>query len=69
MHLSKLKQKFLDRNCPEELVDQKFEIVIKKDRKSLISQNRKKKNDGSKVRLIFTRSEANPLILFEMQQV
>ena len=58
-HLTNLKQKFLDRNYPEKLVDEKFEVAKQNNRKSLIHQNRRKRNDENKVRLIFTHSEAN----------
>jgi hypothetical protein len=46
--LGKLKEKFKERNYPDELVDEKFEMAKKKDRRSLIFQNRKKCNSGGK---------------------
>ena len=67
-HLTNLKQKFLDRNYPEKLVDEKFEVAKQNNRKSLIHQNRRKRNDENKVRLIFTHSEANPPIHMWMRQ-
>ena len=67
-HLTNLKQKFLDRNYPEKLVDEKFEVAKQNNRKSLIHQNRRKRNYENKVRSIFTHSEANPPIHMWMRQ-
>ena len=61
-HLAVLKTKFEERNYPIELIDSQFEKAKKKERKSLINQERKKNGKDDKVRLIFTHSQANPPI-------
>ena len=58
LHLENLKGKLLDRNYPEMLVKSQFQRAKKLDRKQLIYQNRRKKNDN-KVRCIFTFNEGN----------
>ena len=61
--LAKLKEKFKERNYPEEIIEEKFEKANKKDRRKLIFQNRKKQNqEVKKVRLMFTHNEGNPPI-------
>ena len=61
--LEKLKEKFKERNYPEEVINEKFEKAKKKDRRSLICQSRKNKNMGpKKVRLMFKHNESNPPI-------
>ena len=62
-HLKNLKDKFLERKYPEQLVDKEMDRASKIDRKAQIYKNRGKKNqpDG-KVRLIFTHNEKNPPI-------
>ena len=60
--LAVLKTKFEERNYPIELIDSQFEKAKKKERKSLINQERKKNGKDDKVRLIFTHSQANPPI-------
>ena len=63
LHLENLRGKLLDRNYPQETIDKQFERALGKDRKTMIFQNRKKKNVGDKkVRLIFTQNQANPPI-------
>ena len=60
-HLDRLRDKFIQRGYPPELVDTQFEKAKSKDRKSLIFQNRKKTNQkDNKVRLIFTHNKGNP---------
>ena len=60
-HLEKLKQKFTERNYPEQLIDSQFQKAKTKDRKSLIFQERKKQSGtDKKVRLIFTNNRGNP---------
>ena len=62
-HLEDLKKKFLTRNYPQNLVDSQVERALTRDRKTLIQQNRKRKDKGKeKVRLIFTQNESNPPI-------
>ena len=62
-HLANLKNKFLDRNYPTNLIEQQFEKAKSKERKSLIFQNRKDKTKGDKkVRLMFTHTKTNPPI-------
>ena len=62
-HLANLKEKFLERKYPEELVDQQINRAKKKDRKSQIVQNKNGKNkQDNKLRLIFTHNEKNPPI-------
>ena len=62
-HLSQLKSKLEERNYPSELIEDKFEKAKKKDRRSLIFQQRKeRKKSDDKVRLIMTHSQANPPI-------
>jgi hypothetical protein len=62
-HLSNLKEKFLDRNYPPNLIEQQFERAKSKERKSLIFQNRKDKSKPDrKVRLMFTHTKSNPPI-------
>ena len=60
--LAVLKTKFQDRNYPSELINNQFENATKKERKSLIYQERKEKKKDNKVRLVFTYSKANPPI-------
>jgi hypothetical protein len=61
--LATLKVKFEERNYPSELINAQFDKAQKKDRKELLSQDRKKKtSDENKVRLIFTHNQANPPI-------
>ena len=61
-NLDILKEKFMNRNYPETLINEQFEKAKKKDRKQLIYQNRKQKNTpkDEKIRLIFTYNEGNP---------
>ena len=61
--LTNLKDKFQQRNYPNDLIDSQFERAKKKERKSLIYQQPKAKNcKDDRVRLIFTHSRANPPI-------
>ena len=61
LHMENLKEKFVQRNYPTELIEKHFEKAKSRGRKDLIFQSRKKstKNDR-KCRLIFTYNEANP---------
>ena len=60
--LSILTNKFEERKYPTDVIYSQIEKAKKKDRKNLIYQQRKQKDNGSKVRLIFTHSKANPPI-------
>ena len=61
--LSDLKEKFIERKYPSELVDKEFERAKKKNRKSLIFQARKPSDQpDKKVRFIFTHNQSNPPI-------
>ena len=54
-------EKFIDRKYPTDLVEQQFQKARKRERNSLIFQERKKKEgDEKKVRLIFTHNRGNP---------
>ena len=59
-HLERLKEKFIARKYPAELVDKQFERARGMDRQSLIFKERKKKGDDKKIRLIFTHNRGNP---------
>ena len=61
-HLSDLRIKFEDRNYPVELIREQFERAGKKDRNSLVHQQRKRKGKDNKVRLIITHNQTNPPI-------
>ena len=62
-HLEQLRQRFLDRNYPEQVVTDQIKKAESKDRKSLIFKQRKQNSGGDKkVRLIFTNNQANPPI-------
>jgi hypothetical protein len=63
MHLENLKGKLIQKNYPEEVIDEKFQKAKKKDRKDIIFQQRKnKKQNDDKTRLIFTYNKRNPPI-------
>ena len=68
MQLENLKQKLLKRKYPVELVDEKFKLAKKKDRRNLIFGNRSKKQSDNKVRLIFTHNKVNPPVHMWMRQ-
>ena len=59
-HLENLKNKLVNRNYPEKLIEEKFNIVRKKSRRDLINQKRKRNTGDDKVRLIFTHNRGNP---------
>ena len=60
-HLDNLRNKFIDRKYPAELVERQFQKAKSKDRKALIFQKRKQKEgEDKKVRLIFTYNRGNP---------
>ena len=61
-HFNNLKEKLMDRNYPEKLVDEKFRKAKQKNRRELIFQARKQQKSDDKVRLLFTHSSANPPI-------
>ena len=62
-HLETLREKFIDRNYPSVLVESQIGKAKSKDRKSIIFQQRKKKNEGDdRIRLIFTHNAQNPPI-------
>ena len=59
--LLKLKTKFEERNYPTEIIETQFNRAKNKERKDVIFQQRKPKNKkDDKIRLIFTRNDANP---------
>ena len=54
-HLAKLKERFLERNYPEQVVDDQIGKAKSKDRRTLIFKQRQRNtNNDKKVRLIFT---------------
>ena len=56
-----MNDKLIERNYPAKLVDEQIKKAAKKDRKSLIFQQRKPKDrKGDKIRLIFTNNKSNP---------
>ena len=59
-HLANLKEKFIARKYPIDLVEEQFRKAKEKDRKSLIFKSRKQKSVDDKVRLIFTHNRGNP---------
>ena len=60
-HLENLRNKFIERKYPAELVERQFQKASSKDRKALIFQQRKQKEgEDKKVRLIFTYNRGNP---------
>ena len=66
--LDNLKEKLLIRKYPEELVDEKFELSKKKNRRNIIFGNRKHKEKDDKVRLIFTHTKVNPPVHVWMRE-
>jgi hypothetical protein len=61
LHMENLKEKFVQRNYPTELIEKHFEKAKSRGRKDLIFQSRKKSTKNyRKCRLIFTYNEANP---------
>ena len=62
-HLAQRKEKFLERNYPEQVVDDQIGKAKSKERRTLIFKQRQRNtNNDKKVRLIFTNNEANPPI-------
>jgi hypothetical protein len=60
-HMGKLRDKFLERGYPPQLVETQFRKAEIKDRKELVFQKRKsKESSDKKIRLIFTHNEGNP---------
>ena len=60
-HLESLKEKFIARKYPVQLVESQFQKAKGRDRKELIFQKRKEKDKtDKKVRLIFTHNKSNP---------
>ena len=60
-HLERLKEKFIARKYPIDLVEQQFQKARRRDRHELIFQQRKTKiSSDKKVRLIFTHNRGNP---------
>ena len=60
VNLAKLEEKLLDRNFPKALIDEKFEIAKKKDRKN-ISKRQPKNQSKDKVRgVLHTNKETPP---------
>ena len=62
-NLENLKEKLIDREYPETLVNEQIDRAKQKNMKQLIFNQRKQKSKGdNKVRLIFTQNKANPPI-------
>ena len=62
-HLESLKEKFIERNYPEDLVESQVNKAKSKDRKNIIFKPRKDKSKSDdKIRLIFTHNAQNPPI-------
>ena len=60
-HLAKLREKFIERNYPLDLIQNQFDRAKSKDRRNLIFQKRKEAaHKDQKVRLIFTHNKGNP---------
>ena len=59
-HLERLKEKFIARKYPVELVDSQFQKAKEQDRKKLIFKKRKQAKEDKKIRLIFTHNRGNP---------
>ena len=68
MQLENLKQKLLERKYPVEVVDEKFKLAKKKERRNQIFANRSRKQSDNKVRLIFTHNKVNPPVHVWMRQ-
>ena len=62
-HLNNLKEKLIERNYPEELIEKKFCKARQQNRKDIIFKQRKpQQQKDDKIRLIFTHTAANPPI-------
>ena len=62
-HLLQLKERFLERSYPEDIINEQIQKAESKDRRSLIYKQRKQNsNSEKKVRLIFTNNQSNPPI-------
>ena len=59
-HLEKLRERFVERKYPEEIIEKQFQKATSKNRKDLIFQPRKAAQKDDKIRLIFTHNESNP---------
>ena len=59
-HFENLRSKLQERNYPDEIIRKKFSEARKKSRGELIHQERNKKAENEKVRLIFTHNRGNP---------
>ena len=59
-HLERLKEKFIARKYPVDLVEQQFLKARKQDREQLIFNQRRPATDDKKFRLIFTHNRGNP---------
>ena len=63
LHLETLKNKFVERNYPTDLVEKQITKAKSKDRKEIIFQQRRNKNENNnKIGLIFTHNAQNPPI-------
>ena len=61
--MSQLKVKFLERNYPDNVIDEQIKKAESKNRRELIFKQRKQKTQNDKkARLIFTNNQANPPI-------
>ena len=68
-HLENLKTKLKDMKYPDSLIVKQFSRAEKKDRKSLIFQQREpKKKSDDKIRLIFTHNAKNPPVHMWLRQ-
>ena len=60
-HLNNLKERLLDRKCPENIVNDKIKRATNNHRRDLILKQRKPMNkNDKKVQLIFTHNKVNP---------
>ena len=59
-HLQNLKEKFVERKYPENVVVEQIDRAKKKDRRCQIYKKKTKNKPDDKVRLIFTHNERNP---------
>ena len=59
-HLTLLSEKLRERNYPPKVIENEFQKAKSKPRKQLLSQRRVNRNDGKKVRLLFTHNKNGP---------
>ena len=66
--MTNLKEKLINKKYPEEIIDKKFDLAKKKDRRNLIFGKRTKNKSDNKVRLIFTHNKVNPPLQMWIRQ-